>query len=133
NPFPGEGYRASQKKLSEFPPHLYYIHPLSAQWKFGLGIETPFGLTTEWERPNDFPGRFLSTKAALRAFDVNPTIGWQITPNFGIGVGAIGRFSDVELVRYAGAVNPFTQSVVNVRKLDLKADFNEGYGYNIGL
>src|SRR6185436_11621892 len=76
---------------------------------------------------------FLSAKAALRAFDINPTLGWQITPTFGIGVGAIARVSDVELVRYAGANNPFTQSFVSVGKLNLKADFSEGYGFNIGI
>jgi len=133
NPFPGEGYRAEQKKLSEFPPHAYWVRPLSNAWKVGLGVTTPFGLTTEWKNPDQFAGRFLSTKAALRAFDVNPTVGWQVTPTFGIGVGAIARFSDVELVRYAGANNPFTQSFVNVGKLDLKADFNEGYGWNVGI
>jgi long-chain fatty acid transport protein len=133
NPFPGEGYRAEQKKLSEFPPHAYWVRPINAQWKVGLGLTTPFGLTTEWENPEQFAGRFLSTKAALRAFDINPTIGWQITPTFGLGVGAIARVSDVELIRYAGANNPFTQSFVNVGKLDLKADFSEGYGFNIGI
>src|SRR5947209_20250093 len=38
NPFPGEGYRASQKKLSEFPPHAYYVQPINSTWKFGLGV-----------------------------------------------------------------------------------------------
>jgi long-chain fatty acid transport protein len=109
------------------------VRPINDQWKVGLGLTTPFGLTTEWENPDQFAGRFLSAKAALRAFDINPTIGWQITPTFGIGVGAIARVSDVELVRYAGANNPFTQSFVNVGKLNLKADFSEGYGFNIGI
>jgi long-chain fatty acid transport protein len=133
DPFPGQGYRAEQKKLSEFPPHAYWVRPINNDWKIGLGLTTPFGLTTEWENPDQFAGRFLSAKAALRAFDINPTIGWQITPNFGLGVGAIARVSDVELIRYAGAVNPFTQSVVNVGKLDLQADFSEGYGFNVGI
>jgi long-chain fatty acid transport protein len=133
DPFPGTGYSAKQKGLSEFPPHAYWVRPINSTWKFGVGIETPFGLTTEWDNPTQFAGRFLSTKAALRAFDLNPTIGWQVTPTFGIGVGAIARFSDVELVRYAGANNPFTQSFVNVGKLDLKGDFKEGYGWNVGI
>jgi long-chain fatty acid transport protein len=95
NPFPGVGYRAEQKKLSEFPPHAYWVRPINSTWKIGVGLTTPFGLTTEWEKPAEFAGRFLSTKAALRAFDLNPTIGWQVTPNFGIGIGAIARISDV--------------------------------------
>ena len=133
DPFPGEGYRAEQKKLSEFPPHVYFVHPFSSTLKFGLGVETPFGLTTEWENPNQFAGRFLSTKAALRAFDVNPTIGFQVTPNFGIGIGGIARISDVELNRNVGVNNPFTNRIVDAAKLKLSGDFSEGYGYNVGI
>jgi len=133
NPFPGDGYTAKQKKLSEFPPHAYYVQPLTSTWKVGLGIETPFGLTTEWENPNQFAGRFLSTKAALRAFDINPTLGWQVTPNFGIGFGGIARISDVELNRNIPVNNPFTQSIVDAAKLKLKGDFKEGYGFNAGI
>ncbi len=133
NPFPGEGYHAEQKKLSEFPPHLYYVQPINNIWKFGLGINSPFGLVTEWENPNQFAGRFISTKAALEAIDINPTIGWQITPNFGLGIGAIGRISSVELNRSIPQVNPFTQSVVDVARLKLEGDYSEGYGFNVGL
>ncbi|MFL6200343.1 MAG: OmpP1/FadL family transporter [Thermoanaerobaculia bacterium] len=133
NPFPGEGYHADQEKLSEFPPHLYWVQPISERLKFGLGINAPFGLTTSWEDPNQFAGRFLSTKAALRAFDINPTIGWQVTDNFGVGIGAVARFSDVELNRNIGTVNPFTQRVVDIGKLKLDSDFGTAYGFNVGI
>lgn len=133
NPFPGAGYTAEEKDLSELPPHAYYVQPINDTWKFGIGVETPFGLTTEWKNPDTFAGRFISTKAALRTIDLNPTIGWQITPTFGIGVGAIARFSDVDLNRDIGANNPFTNTRVNVAKLRLKAGFDQGYGWNVGL
>ncbi|HEY4592250.1 MAG TPA: outer membrane protein transport protein, partial [Thermoanaerobaculia bacterium] len=45
-PFPGPSYSAKQETLSEFPPHAYWVQPITSTWKFGLGIETPFGLTT---------------------------------------------------------------------------------------
>jgi long-chain fatty acid transport protein len=133
NPYPGDGYTAKQKPLTAFPPHAYYVQPINSDWKFGLGVETPFGLTTEWEHPNQFAGRFLSTKAKLEIFDVNPTIGWQVTPNFGIGFGGIARISDVELDRNIPANNPFTQSIVDAASLKLKGDFKEGYGFNAGI
>jgi long-chain fatty acid transport protein len=132
-PFPGPSYRAEQKKLSEFPPHLYYVQPINTTWKFGLGIETPFGLVTEWEKPDQFAGRFLSTKASLQVIDLNPTLGWQITPNFGFGFGAVGRFSKVELNRNVPFNNPFTQSIIDIGRLHLESDFDNGYGWNAGL
>lgn len=133
DPFPGTGYHAEQEDLSEFPPHLYWVQPINNTWKFGLGINSPFGLTTEWQDPDQFAGRFLSTKAALRAIDVNPTIGWQITDSFGLGIGAVARFSDVELNRNLGAINPFTQRVVDVGRLTLESDFGNAFGWNVGV
>ena len=134
NPFPGSGYSAEQETLSKFPPHAYYVQPLSSTWKFGLGIETPFGLTTEWKNPQQFAGRFLSTKASLQAFDINPTLGWQVTPTFGIGVGGIVRVSKVELNRNIAAVDPFTLMAADVGRLKLTSDYTkDSYGFNIGL
>lgn len=131
-PFPGSGVTAEQEDLSEFPPHLYWIQPINDTWKFGLGVETPFGLTTEWQDPETFAGRFISSRAALRAVDVNPTIGWR-SGNFGVGVGAIVRFSDVELDRSVPAINPFTQRVATVGTVNLDSDFGEGFGFNVGI
>lgn len=133
NPFPGEGYHAEQEGLSEFPPHLYWVQPITDTWKFGLGINAPFGLTTSWEEPNQFAGRFISTKAALRTIDINPTIGWQITDNFGLGLGAVARFSDVELNRNVGTINPFTQRVADVGRLSLESEFGNAIGFNVGI
>jgi long-chain fatty acid transport protein len=133
-PFPGQGYSAQQTTLSEFPPHAYFVQPISGTWKFGLGIETPFGLTTEWKNPDQFAGRFLSTRASLKAFDINPTLGWQVTPNLGIGVGGILRVSKVELSRNIGAINPFTQFATDIGKLKLDSDYNKkSYGFNVGI
>jgi long-chain fatty acid transport protein len=131
--FPGASVSAKQKTLSQFPPHFYWVEPINPSWTFGLGVETPFGLVTEWEDPANFAGRFLSTKAALRAFDVNPTIAYQATPSVGVAFGAIARYSDVELVQHVPAVNPFTFTTADVATVDLKSDFKVGYGWNVGL
>ena len=133
NPFPGEGYHAEQEGLSEFPPHLYWVQPINDTWKFGLGINAPFGLTTSWEDPGEFAGRFVSSKAALRTIDINPTLGWQITDNFGLGIGAVARLSDVELNRNVGTINPFTQRVADVGRLALESDFGNAFGFNVGI
>jgi long-chain fatty acid transport protein len=133
DPFPGAGYTADQETLSEFPPHAYWVQPLNATWTFGLGVNAPFGLTTEWG--DDFRGRFISRLASLTAIDVNPSLGWQVTPNFGLGFGAIGRFSTVELERNVAQFNPFTQTSADIATVHLEGDIadNSGYGWNVGL
>lgn len=132
SPFPGPNSHAKQKTLNQLLPHAYYVQPINSTWKFGVGLEAPFGLTTEWN-PNTFAGRYISTKAAVRAVDLNPTIGWQVTPSFGIGFGAIARFSDIKLERRVPAVNPFTQQVVDVAGIELESDLENGYGWNVGI
>ena len=51
---------------------------------FGLSVNAPFGLTTEWKDPDDFRGRFISEKAALTAIDnsafYNVTLKNFVTP-----------------------------------------------------
>jgi long-chain fatty acid transport protein len=132
--FPGPGVSEEQETLSEFPPHAYWVQPMSQNWTFGLGVMTPFGLTTEWKDVPNFSGRFISHLASLTAIDVNPTFGWQATPNLGLAVGAIGRFSTVELERNVPQFNPFTQTVADIATLHLEGDFdNSGYGWNAGL
>jgi long-chain fatty acid transport protein len=131
--FPGAGARAEQETLSEFPPHFYWIEPINDQVTFGLGVYTPFGLVTEWKDPDDFPGRFISAKAALRAVDINPVVGFKVGDDFGVAVGAIARFSDVELIQHAPARNPFTNLTVDVATIELTSDFDSGYGWNVGL
>jgi long-chain fatty acid transport protein len=133
NPFPGEGATGHGKKLNAFPPHAYWIQPITSTVKFGVGLTAPFGLTTAWRDPHNFPGRFISTKADLKDLDVNPTLAWQVTPNFGIGIGAVARVSKVELDRDAPAVNPFTFTVADVATSKLTSSWKAGYGANIGV
>lgn len=139
DPFPGAGYTAEQETLSEFPPHAYWVQPLRTgpsvrNWTFGIGVNAPFGLTTEWEDPATFRGRFVSQMASLQAVDVNPTIAFEVTPAFGIGIGAIARFSSVELERHVPQFNPFTQTISDIATLHLESDLdNEAFGWNVGL
>lgn len=132
-PYPGTGYSAEQELLSVLPPHAYFVQPINDTWKFGFGLETPFGLVTEWKNPDQFAGRFVSTKAELQVIDLNPTIGWQINPNFGIGFGAVARFSKVELNRNVPFNNPFTQSIIDIGRLKLESDMDNGIGWNVGV
>jgi long-chain fatty acid transport protein len=132
-PFPGPGVTAEQETLSELPPHFYWIEPLGDRLTFGFGIMTPFGLTTDWKNPNEFAGRFISTMAALRAFDFNPTVGLKLTDRFSVGVGAVLRASDVELVQHVPFPNPFTQTISDVAFAQLESDIDTGFGFNVGL
>jgi long-chain fatty acid transport protein len=133
NPFPGVGENGSEHRLQVFPPHAYYIQPITSTFQVGIGLETPFGLTTQWSNPDTFSGRYLSTYASIHDIDVNPTVSFQLSPNFGIGIGAIIRGSNVTLERDVPGVDPFTFQVDNVAKVKLHSNNDYGFGGDIGL
>jgi long-chain fatty acid transport protein len=133
SPFPGTGFDGEQKSLVETPPHAYWVKKMGDRGAFGIGLMSPFGLTTEWDHPESFSGRYLSTKAGLRAIDFNPTYAFKVSDTMSVGIGAIVRYSDVELERFVGQVNPFTLRVADVATARIESDFSEGYGFNVGF
>lgn len=130
-PSPGPNARGEQYALSETIYNGGIVLPLGATWRWGVGISTPFGLETKWKDPRGWPGRFLSDKAAIRAIDVNPSVGWKVTPNLGIGFGAIIRNSDLILKRDVPRVIP--GGVLDIAGVTLDSDMERGYGWNVGL
>jgi len=132
-PFPGPGVTEQTEKLQELVPHFYWIEPISDRVTFGLGINAPFGLSVEWKDKDTFTGRFISTLSSLTAIDLNPTIGWKASDNFGIGLGVIARFSEVELARHQLAEPPLVPMPLEIAKSDLTGGMNQGYGFNIGI
>ncbi len=132
-PFPGPGVTGDQKDQVLFPIHFYWVEPLTETVAFGLGLESPFGLVTEWDDPDNWAGRFISEKAELRVLDLNPSLGFRVGDRVGIGVGLIVRFSDVELRRRAAAINPFTLTAEEIARVVLESDFDTGIGANFGI
>ncbi len=132
-PFPGPGATGEQASNLAYPSHGYFVQPLGPSWTFGIGLNNPFGLVTEWDNPDTFAGRFLSTKAELTTYDLNPSLGWQVTPTFGVGFGVVARFAEVTLERRAAQNNPFIQRPSEVAKVKLESDLDNGLGWNVGV
>lgn len=113
-------------------PALYAVLPINKQWTFGLGVNAPFGLVTEYD--NSFIGRYQGIKSDVKTININPALSWQIADNFTIGLGASyqqlkGTFTSD--VNYSGAL----LSVAKAQGLDVKdpATFAKIYGTTGGL
>jgi long-chain fatty acid transport protein len=132
-PFPGPGAAGSQESTVFYPVHFYFVKPLSDRLTFGVGFNSPFGLSTDWENPEEWPGRFISAKAELRAFDLNPSVGWKTGDRFGVGFGLVARISDVELERFLARPNPFAGTASDIATANLQSDFDTGIGWNVGI
>lgn len=134
-PYPGPGLVEEGKSNVFFPTHAFWGHRLGEPTAIGFGFYTPFGLTTEWESPDRFTGRFVSTKARVTPFYFNPTFAYAFDDNFRIGGGVMAVYSTVELRQNVGLVNPSAEfpSILDVGTLKLDGNNSLDWGFNVGL
>ena len=85
-------------------PNLYVGIPFTDKWSFGLGINVPYGLKTEYDP--DWIGRFQAIESKLETMNVNPVLSWEPTPHLTVGAGVSWQKIKATLtqrVNYAGA------------------------------
>ncbi len=77
-------------------PSLYITRAVSPKVTAGIGVYAPYGLETKWDSAN-FPGRFLGYNTNVRSIYVQPTIGYQVSPNLKLGIGVAYITSHLKL------------------------------------
>lgn len=126
------GTTASYRHHTFVPPNGYAIMPIGSNMTIGVGVFAPFGLRTNWAEP--FAGRFVSRDANIKTLSVEPAIAWQTSDGvFAVGAGAEYRRSHVILARNSGAYNPFSQRFADVASTYLTSDWDNAWGYNVGI
>jgi len=101
-------------------PQLFYSYGLDKlPMSFGLGVYTPFGLSSRW--PDDTGFRTLATEGKLTSYTINPVAAWRVRPNLSLAAGLTANQTDLDLAR--GLVWP-TQPYDEFRF--------EGDGWNVG-
>ncbi|MCI0431658.1 MAG: outer membrane protein transport protein [Rhodospirillales bacterium] len=92
-------------------------------FRFGIGVNVPFGLTTEYDE--DAIGRFAAITSSLKTINVNPVASYQVTPWLSIGAGAQIQRVDARLTEAAF----FGVGIEG--DVELQAD-DVGYGFTAG-
>lgn len=128
----GAGTAGEQESGMSLPAHAFTALPLSPKIKLGVGIYTPFAFQTRWDNADNFSGRFLTHEAALNSFDVNTNLAFQVSPSFGIGVGAIYRTSKLTYGRHQSVSTSPTQTF-DVASLLTSTDYSNGIGWDAGF
>ncbi|MCX7990581.1 MAG: outer membrane protein transport protein [Proteobacteria bacterium] len=124
--------------VSKFVPNIYYLRKLSDKSAFGLGINVPFGLGTEY--PSDWIGRYHAIKSDMMTININPSFAYRITDklSFGFGVSAqyikaeLSSAVDQKLILASNGAPVGVWSVATDAYSSLEGDA-WGYGYNAGL
>ena len=103
-------------------PNVYYKQDINEQLKFGIGIGTPFGLKTDYDK--NWLGRFQALKSELKTININPSLAWKLNDQWSFGFGVSAMWAQAELT---SAVNlGAAESSVNNKGKDW------GFGYNLG-
>ena len=77
-------------------PQLFYTYtPKDLPVSFGLGVYSPYGLSSSW--PDDSGFRTVATEAKLTYFCFNPVVAYKITPDLSVAVGATANRAEVNL------------------------------------
>mgnify|MGYP001113214173 CR=1 FL=1 len=119
-----------------FVPNLYWVTAINEEMKFGLGINAPFGLVTDYD--DTWVGRYHGVKSDLKTVNFNPSIAFQHTEKLSVGVGLNIMLVDVNLT---SAID-FGSLLGSPGGADGFADLNGdnlngiddlSYGFNVGL
>jgi len=105
-----------------FVPNAFFTMNINPQWRFGLALNAPFGLKTEYD--NGWRGQLTGLKSAIKSVNINPSVAYKVSDTVSIGAGISVQKLDAELSGFAGS------AATGV--LTLNAD-DIGYGANLGL
>jgi long-chain fatty acid transport protein len=113
-----------------FTGAVFAVWSLNPCWKVGLGVNTPFGLTTNWGE--SWIGRYHATKSELLTVNINPSVAWKFHRNWSVAVGGSAMYAKATLgsALDLGAALGSPQSADG--QVEMEGD-SWGYGFNGGL
>ncbi|ROR29842.1 OmpP1/FadL family transporter [Inmirania thermothiophila] len=76
-------------------PNFYYVTPIGEGWRFGLGINAPFGLKTEYD--DGWVGRYHAIESEVRTVNINPSLAFRAGDDLSVGFGVSALWIDATL------------------------------------
>jgi long-chain fatty acid transport protein len=134
NPYPGFGVSEEMNAQAFVPPTLYVTYCRDGRWALGGGLNTPFGLGSDWKDPDRFTGRYIVTEDKLETVNGSANLAWQPTPRWGVAAGFDVTFARVELERRNLVPLPGGGGAqVDVAHVRLEGGLDPGYGWNAAV
>jgi long-chain fatty acid transport protein len=96
--FPVSGGNGGDGGKNGIVPNLYFAAPLGSDVFFGVGVNAPFGLTTEYD--DDWKGRYHAIESELQTVNINPSLAYRINNKLSVGAGFNIQYIDVKLTQY---------------------------------
>lgn len=109
-----------------YVPNAFFTMDINPKWSFGLALNAPFGLKTEYDA--GWRGQATALKSEVKSVNINPSFAYKASDTVSIGAGVSVQKLEAKLTSCASlTLAPACTSVA-----DLDAD-DIGYGFNLGL
>lgn len=105
-------------------PALHYVAPITDRIGFGLSIDVPFGLKTNYGRTSVL--RYAATLTQITVIDFSPSLAVRITDKGSIGAGVDLQKAAAEFDNVATVLSPLADS------LGRNIATDTAYGYHLG-
>jgi len=92
---PLSGGNGGEAGETRFVPNMYYSRKVSDDVVVGLGINSPFGLATEYD--DNWVGRYHGIRSDVLTVNINPSVAYKISKEFSVGGGLNFQYIDAEL------------------------------------
>jgi long-chain fatty acid transport protein len=127
----GAGTVGEQETPMQTVPHVFGTVPFGSMAVMGVGVYSPFKMSTEWAEPETFAGRRLATRSEVDSLDISTGLGIALGRSFGIGANFIFRTSDYSASR---RVTVDDRGVLrDVGTLEMKTDTERSYTWSAGV
>jgi len=123
--------------VDSYIPDLYLAHRLNERFGIGVGLFSPFGLGTEYDR--SWVGRYHGVDSELKTMNINPAFGIRIAENLSLGAGLNIQYIEAKL---SNAID-FGTIFASIGVPGMAPQANDGFvefsghgwswGYNFGL
>lgn len=116
-------YNADSLKEQFLMPSLHYVSPMMGNWRYGLSIVAPAGLSKRWDGAYQM---ITSEEFTLQVVEINPTASYLVNEQFAVAFGLRGVYS-TGVIKVNGALaGPF------VFDNEMEADSID-FGYNLAM
>jgi len=126
-------------------PGIYYGKSIGPgnHWAYGMAINSPFGLSTEYDR--NWVGRYSSVNSGIKAINFNPSLGYKLNTQWSLGFGIDIQYAEAQLSSAVdfgaicyGALGPATCGTLGMQPqnadgfAEIKgSDWSPGYNFGV--
>ncbi len=117
-----EPYNGESKVEDILIPNTHYVANAMGDFRWGVSIVAPAGLTKRWETPYQ---KLYAEEFTLKIVEVNPSVSYKVTDQFSVGGGLRFIYSE-------GVVNSDGADAGAPIKREMEGDTIE-FGYNLAM